>query len=222
MSRPVRVFLGVTFVALGLLVVATAIKTSSLAFSLGTTTSAVAVKVGPRDEACQRPISVPDDGGFKALRLSLGTYRRPGPPLTAVVTGPGGRNHSQGHLAGGYPDVGERPTQVIPLDAIVGPGEISVCIQNEGRHSVALYGTGDAADPDSTAYLDGKPVGTDIDVSFLREPRSYLKSSMSIARRAVLFRGPRVSGAVYLGFLALLVIGAAAALAVALRPEDTG
>jgi hypothetical protein len=108
------------------------------------------------------------------------------------------------------------------LDKKIGAGTrgLSVCVANAGPNRMALYGNGDAAAPGSTATLNGKGMGVDIDMSFERKPRSYASELGTILSRAVLFRSPRLGDTVYFLVLLLLVAGAVAGVAVAVRSVD--
>jgi hypothetical protein len=168
---------------------------------------------------CQSPLDVPRGGSFDRVRLRLGTYHVDGPGLDVFVNDPHRRVLAHGILRGGYPDIGQRPTEVVELDRTVRAGTkgIAVCVTNGGPGKVALYGNGGQANAASTASIDGKDAGVDADIVFEREPHSYLSELGSIASRAELWRSPRLGDALYLIVLVLLVGIAFGGVALALR-----
>lgn len=56
--------------------------------------------VQPGQQACQGSELLPGDTA--AVRLTIGTYGRPGPPLTLTATGPAGRTLTRGVLGAGW------------------------------------------------------------------------------------------------------------------------
>jgi hypothetical protein len=197
-----------------------ALRQTPKAFTVGVQSGGPAVTLRAGQTACQAPLDVPRGGAFDRVRLKVGTYFKAGPPLdVSVRRGIDGPVLARGTLRGGYPDVGTDPTQVVGLDRKIATGTkaIAVCVENAGSNRAALYGNGDAANRSSTATLDGKPANVDIDMIFERAPRSYGSELGTILSRAVLFRSPRLSDTLYFLVLALLVAGAIAGVAVALR-----
>lgn len=156
---------------------------------------------------CQSPLEVPRGGSFDRVRLRLGTYHVDGPGLDVFVNDAHRRVLAHGVLAGGYPDIGTRPTELVELDHTIKAGTrgIAICVTNGGPGKLALYGNGDQANSASTASIDGKGANVDVDIVFERKPHSYLSELGSIASRAVLFRSPRLGDALYLIVLVLLV-----------------
>jgi hypothetical protein len=202
--------------ALALTVVVVRDRTT-LAFSLGTTTSTIAVILEPRSTACQAPIDVPSYGRFDRLVVQVGTYGASGPSLAVVVRDGSGRNVARGRLPGGYPDVGQAPRHVVVLDGSPRGRGLAVCLTNHGSTRVAIYGSGDNASKSSTATLDGKRVGRDMNIEFRRPGRTFASIFGSILDRAVLWRAPRLTGPVYGALLVALVVGAGTALMIATR-----
>src|SRR4051812_46360528 len=94
---------------------------STLAYTLGVPASAIAVKLEPGKSFCQEPIEAQSARRFDRVQVSLGTYRRPGPPLAVTVRDRSSAPLAHGTLAPGYPDVTVRRTQTIRLDSAVNP-----------------------------------------------------------------------------------------------------
>jgi hypothetical protein len=217
MPSAARTFLGGSVV--GVLLFGASVLTSrtTLAFPLGTTTSAVVLDLKPRDTMCQGPIDVPSYGAFDRVVIQLGTYRARGPSLTVSVRDRVGRSIAARHLPGGYPDVDRAPRHTIQFGRLLRGRSVSVCVRNEGARKVAIYGSGDNASRTSTAQVNGRPIGRDVNLEFRRPPRSYASMLGAMLRRAALWRTPRLSGVAYGLLLVALVAGAATAGLVATK-----
>lgn len=205
-----RAFAGVLVLgALGALLTV-ALRRDSLAFTLGVPSVAGVAAVPSGSETCQNSIAVPPAAGFDRVGLRLGTYFRRGPEVrvTVRVTG-GGRTLARGRLAGGYPDIAEAGQQFVALSPSV-PARlrVDVCVANRGSRRVAVFGAGDVAAPTSTATLDGRALGQDLDLVFERsESRSVGTLTPAILGRASLFRPGWVGSWTYV-VLALVAVAA--------------
>jgi len=196
--------------------VALFLKGTTLAFPLGTTTSAVAVELAPGQTACQLPVDVPEYGAFDRLVVQLGTFGRRGPGLEVTVTSLRD-SVARGRLVGGYPDVNVKPRHVIRFGKMIRGRRLKICLRNVGPSRVAIYGSGDNASRSSTARLDGTPVHRDMNLEFRRPARTYASLLGSILERAALFRSPVMTGTVYAVVLSLLAFAAATALFTVIR-----
>lgn len=219
MRSPRTAFVGT--IALGILAFALValLRGGSVVFSLGVPNNAAAVTLDGGDGFCQRRISPPDTGEFDRIQMTLGTFTRKGPRVTASVRDRAGRVLARGVLPAGYPDITRAPRQVVALDRSVQTSEgMSVCFENEGRRKVAWYGAADGASVPTTVVLDdGQTPGVDVNLIFLGEKRSYLSRIGEIAERARLFRaGPLLPGWAYLLVIVGLAGGAAGGLRVAI------
>jgi hypothetical protein len=136
------------------------------------------------------------------------------------VRGRSGALLAHGLLAGGYPDITKRPSHTIGLGRKLRPQQFEVCLRNLGHRRVAVYGSGGAANRQSTATVDGQPIDADLNLVFARPPRSYASQLGTILARAVLFRSPRLSAAAYGVALVVLVLAAALALGLAVRAAE--
>lgn len=191
------------------------------AFTLGVTNGAVAADLRPGKVVCQSPIAVPPDGEFDRVKLSLGTHRRPGPAIdVAVIPAAGGAPLGRGRLAAGYPDVDRAPSHTIAVGEVDAGQRVAVCVANHGSRKVAVYGNADAANRTSTATLDGKPLKTDLNLAFEREPRSLATLAPAIADRASLFRAAWVGPWTYVLLLAVAVLAVPVLLVRALRTAE--
>ena len=95
--------------------------------------------LGRVDEHCEFEQVVPQDAG--ALKLLLGTFGRPSPPITVSVTA-AGELVSSGRLDGGHPD-GEVTVPIRDVPKL--RSNARVCIKADGvsaKRRVLLYGNG--------------------------------------------------------------------------------
>ena len=184
MRRALAVFAGVALVGVVALLLVGRDEKKSLAFTLGVVGDRVAVRIEPGQTGCQTPID--GTAPFDAVDLSFGTFGLPGPPLVVSVRdAASGRQLATGRLAGGYPD---NLGQTVELMREVPEGRLAVCVRNTGAGPVALYGNAGQAAYASTMRLEGRDVGLDAQMIFLREePDSLLSLTPEIFRRAALF-----------------------------------
>jgi hypothetical protein len=170
-------------------------------------------------EACQHGIRVPDDSTFDEVDVPVGTFHRPGPALELTIRAQGGgRVLARGRLAGGYPDIGQRPTEAIATGPTRLAGPVDVCVRNAGGRRAAIYGGAAYASPPTTMTIAGKPAPSDMSVGFsLAHGRSLLAWVPDMLERATVFKSA-VVGRGLLILLGLLVFaGVPLALALALR-----
>ncbi len=188
------------------------------------TPGGVVTTLGPGQTACQRPIDVPQGGGFDAITVPLGTFHQPGSAVEAtVIAVPGRAPLARGTLAAGYPDVGARAVERIPVSPAVREGaRVAVCLRNTGDGRVAVYGNGDLATSESTLFKDGNPVGVDASLAFTRDRRSVLSQFGLSADHAALFKAGWVGPWTFWLLAALLTLGVPALLAFALARSGRG
>jgi len=97
---------------------------------------AFVVTPAPGDVVCQDDETLPAGAGY--LQMTIGTYGRPGPAVSAQVTDPGGRRLLTGRLAAGWRQgrvlvpLGARTPRMLP--------RARICIANQGAHRIALAG----------------------------------------------------------------------------------
>lgn len=207
MRRPAAIVLGAVVVGVIGLVLAATLRSTPLAFTLGVPPAGAVAPLNHGDIACQAPIDVPEGSAFDRVTTQVGTYGASGSPLGVSVESLGGRILASGRIPGGYPDVAQQPTHDISLNRTVQPGRVRVCIRNRGRARVAIYGGPDLAARSSTATLDDKPLGADLDLTFERAPRSYAQVVPDMLSRAALFRFPWMGAWTYVVLLVVLVAG---------------
>jgi len=212
MRSGARVAAGLCAVAVIALAVTLLLRSDRLAFTLGVTNGGPVAVVKPGQQACQGVIDVPQDGGFDRVRLSLGTYFRPGPPVLVTVSEPGKAPFASGRLAGGYPDLARAPSHTVRVGEVGERRRIVVCVRNEGARKVAVYGNAAIASP-TTATVGGKPLNGDLNLAFETKPRSIASLWPAMAHRAALFRA-RFADAWTYALLAALVLLAVPALLV--------
>lgn len=189
-----------------------------LAFTLGVVPGLVAAELGPGDSVCQAPVNVPAD--FTGVRFQVGTYRRPGPPLTVAVRSvESGRRLASGRLPAGYPDVSQ---PVVGVGPVRGSQRVEICVSNAGRRRAALYGNSTVAAPGTEARIGSRQLGNDLTLIFERgEPRSMLSLLPDVFERASVFRPGWVGTWTFWLLAGLLLAGVPLLLALALaRSQD--
>jgi hypothetical protein len=215
MRSAARAFVVVIVIgAIGFLLLA-ALKRSDHAFSLNVPPSTAAVELRAGAEVCQGPIDVPIGGAFDAARVQVGTVGRPGEPLRATLRDQAGQTVARTTVPAGYAD-NSRPTIALGDRLHEGTG-FELCLENAGRRTVYLYGSGGDPNPSTELTGDAKVEGIDLALTFHRPARSLLASTGDILERATLFRTPRLSTVAYGLLLLVLLGGAATAIAVGLR-----
>ena len=175
----------------------------AVAYSLGVPPTGVAASITPGMRVCQEPIDLPT--GVGAVVFPVATDGRAGQPLDVTVRTPSGRVLGRGKVGGGYVDGTE---QTVKLDRVAGPAERSaVCIANEGRLPVFIYGSENVTS--SHTIANGVLNSVDLDIRFLYDkPRAFSGMIPDAFERAALFRPGWVGVWVYWLLFALLVVGA--------------
>src|SRR3954452_6432950 len=218
--RSARVLLAICLAGVvGLALVAVTMRTR-LAFTLGVTAGGVAAGLAPRHEACQTPVAIPDaDAAFERVVVTLGTYGRPGPPVEITVAPVrGGAALAQGRLPGGYPDVDRSPRHAVEVGKVTTQAPVRVCVRNLGDHKVAVYGNGPLASRTSSATLDGRPLNSDLSLTFELDGSPSLASLVpAIFNRASLFRAGWVGAWTYVVLALAMLLGVPLLVAAALR-----
>jgi hypothetical protein len=214
------VLLGMCLVGVLVVFVIAARSARTQSFTIGVTPAGAVAKIGPGDEACQAPITIPDEAAaFDRVVVGLGTYGRPGPELAVTVkSAAGGAAIARGRLAGGYADFVREPSHVIAVGHVDAREPLSVCLRNSGSSAVGIYGNGGVASRTSRAIVNGAPVDADFSISFeRRKPRSALSLLGPILDRASLWRASWTGAWLYVLLTLVVVAGVPALLVVALR-----
>ena len=204
---------GGVVLALAALVLVAATDERRLAFTLEVSPVAVAAEARPGEEACQRGIEA--EAEFDEVDLLLGTFARPGPPLTVTVR----RSGSAAVLASGVLPAGAKDNRRAGarLDRRVPEGtHVDVCARNDGSHRVAYYG-GSIFQAPSSGFVGSRPAG-DIFLVFRRdEPRSVLSLVPEMPRRAAILRPEPLGAWTFWALLAAVPLGLSVLLGLALR-----
>jgi hypothetical protein len=212
--RAVVVLLGTCAAGVVALALTASADERRLAFNLNVQPERPVAVLPAGGSACQRLIATP--ARFDVVEVLLGTYARPGPPLTIVV-----RDHAARRiLASGAlaPGAADNKPALVPMGPAVAKGRlIDVCVENRGVRRVALYG-GPRTDSTSEAFQDGRPLPDDIRILFHRsEPRSALSLVPEMFRRANLLRPDPIGVWTFWALLAAVGIGVPLLLAAGLR-----
>jgi hypothetical protein len=168
----------------------------------------LAVKGGRRICADQIPWG-PD---ARYVQLTLAGSKWPAGSLRIVATGPGYRATAQ--LPAGTPSNVLQTVAITPARTTIPDG--TLCVVNEGRHQVKLYGInpGRGSTP-STTTVDGKPIDQELSITLLTHPSQSLGARLgTVASHIAAFR-PLTGWEVFLVGL-LAVIGVPVAVGVAL------
>ena len=229
-SRRAALVAFVVVLALGLaaLLAAAITTTSSTSQTLGVIPVYPIAPLMPHGgTACEEPVAVSEP--IERVRFNVGTFGRPGPPLTVLINKWGGPQLAQGHVAAGWVDNGT--PQVVPVRRIE-PGQyIRICFRNDGRIRANVFGdlgTGTvgtklSAQPRPTitpaqASVDGVSITGDMSIAFVTKRSHTLLSQIpKVFARAALFRPPFVGPWLFWILLAALVLGAPLMLWRALR-----
>ena len=159
------------------------------------------------DRACQRNELVPAGSG--ALRLRVGTFGRPGPPLELTIEGEDGPPR-RGRLAAGWPE----GDVLIPYPEAGrdGPGT-RVCVRNAGTDRVAIAGA--RASGAAATVVGAKPVAGRMWMSYLRPTeRTWWSETGAVASRADVARDALPGAATLWLWLAATLAVAGGALAI--------
>lgn len=206
-SAPV-VLLAASLAAIVTLVLLAATRTTAYVYSDGVDSYSPVIALRHGDAACQRGLQLPDAAWFDRIVVPLGTYGKPGPPLDLKVRSSSGEILARGHLDGGYPDIRRRPREVLATARTQPTGPLSVCLRNEGRRRVAVYGGPGLASPTTTMTLNGHAAAPDLSVAFARaHPPSVLASVPDMLERATVFKAGAISRVTLAALAALAFAG---------------
>lgn len=180
--------------------------------------------VQPTDPATLAPIAVkggksvctdqiPWGPDARYVQLTLTGSKWPASPLLVVASGPGYR--ATARLPEGTAGDVLQTVAITPARKEIPNGKL--CVVNEGRHQVKLYGInqGRGSSP-STTTVDGKPVDQELSVTLLTNPSQSLTSRLgTIASHIAAFR-PMTGWQVFLlGLLAVFGVPVAVGVALA-------
>lgn len=206
-ERGWAVFVAVVVAGVAAIVLWGALDSRPVRYQAGPRAVTLAARLRPGQTVCTPAFVAPI--AFSRLITQLGTFRKTGPALEAVVRR-GGRTLARGRLTGGYADVSSPP---ISLDRRVGRDiHLSVCLRNAGTRPAALYGSSGEPERDSHARTRTLKAVPALSVATGRS-RSALASVPDVMRRAATFKGAFVSTALLWLVAALAVFGVPALIA---------
>ena len=141
------------------------------------------LNVGPGSRLCLTDLVV--SAQARGMTFSLGTYRRPGPPLDTTITA--GDYSSTRTVAGGYAD---NSAIQVPIPPPPSSRAAEVCITNRGKRKIAFYGSGlDPARSRVRAVLDNSYQGFTPTFTFTDGDPSIAGNAGVTAGRIAVFRG---------------------------------
>jgi hypothetical protein len=175
-----------------------------------TSLAPIAVKGGQR--VCTDQIPWGPDARYVQLTLTGGS-KWPASPLRIEATGPGYR--ATARLPEGTAGDVQQSVAITPARTEIPNG--TLCVVNEGRHQIKLYGInqGRGSSP-STTTVDGKPIPQELSVSLLTDLSQPLGARLgTIASHIAAFR-PLTGWEVFLlGLLAVFGVPVAVGVALA-------
>jgi hypothetical protein len=134
--------------------------------------------LGHGQSACQGDELLPDD--TSAVRLTIGTFNRPGPSLRVVFSGARGEQLAAGSLGGGW----RQGVVQIPITHVTRPiPGAYVCLSDLGPGTIEI--TGSAPDPPFQMSVAGSTVGGRLRYDYMRPGReSWLELLPTIVYRS--------------------------------------
>lgn len=188
-----------------------------IAFTSGATNGGPVVALSPNSQACQKPITVPETGGFDTVRFSVSTSPPPSPLAVSVMDLTTGKVIGVGGLRGNYRGVPQQLYQHVTINNKVGANKtVAVCIHNIGRRNVALYGSTVPSPYSSAAFLNGQPARVNLSLAFERTSQPHAALLPTMFERMALFHFPWLKGWMYWVLLALLIVATPILLAFSL------
>jgi hypothetical protein len=216
MRKATIAFAATVAVGVAVLAVLALTRGSALVYTIGVQPQAPVTALAANARACQSPLLLPRDEPIERIAFNVSGGER----VEMSMIDENGRTIARGAARPpAPPPPGTRPgLTAADVEAVLPRGPVTVCVANDGSQPVTIWGTIDAASGETTAKVDGKPIGADMAVVLeRRDERSLLALAPEMAARASLFRARWLSPVAY-GVLALLVlVGVPALLLGALR-----
>jgi hypothetical protein len=142
------------------------------------------VDLRPGRTLCMNDLAI--DPRARQARFRAGSFRKPGPPLSVTVRGPG--YTSRAAIPAGWPD---NATLTAPVRRPPGQELVTACIANRGKVKIGLYAAGDRAMSRSQTHVGATNVGLTPQFGFWEgKPASIWSHAGVIAERIAIFRGP--------------------------------
>jgi hypothetical protein len=176
-------------------------------------------------QLCQANEIVP--AGTAALRMTIGTYGKPGPPLAIAISAPASyarkapmRRISTGGIAKGWRQgvISMPVTRVTRIHA-----EANVCIANRGPWPVAIAGTTPPANYYVADSVDGNALSSEVRIDYMFAGRpSWFAMLSTIAERMTLGKGSYIGWMGWIAPLLLMLALVIVLVRVLLREEGDG
>ncbi len=147
--------------------IALAAREQRLSGTDSTPPEAFVAGLAPGQQACQGEELLPGDTG--AVQLTIGTYGRPGPPLSLTATGPSGRLLTRGALPAGW----HQGVVRIPVRRTSSPTDAArVCVRVAPRPRGSTIALGGDTEAGYLMEVAGRPFpGARMRLDYLRPGR---------------------------------------------------
>jgi hypothetical protein len=171
-----------------------------------TPNGAFVAALGAGQQTCQNQELLPAD--TSAVRMTIGSYGRPGPPVKVAFTGPRGQTLSAGTLPAGWR---EGVVQIPVSHVSKATDGVQVCLRDGGHEPIAIAGA--VPDPGYQMQVGSKTVEGRLRYDYMRPGReSWLELIPTIVHRSTLAKSGLVRHWAWVGALLLMLasIGLAA------------
>lgn len=166
-------------------------------------------------QVCQGRELLPAD--TSALRATIGSYGKPGPPLSVRLTGARGELLSSGSLAAGWR---EGVVQIELTHVGRAHEEVRLCLRNRGTAPIAIAGA--LPDPGFVMDVAGRPVEGRLRFDYMRPGReSWYQLLPTIVYRSTLAKGGIVRHWAWVGALVSMLLAIGLAVRVLIAREDS-
>jgi hypothetical protein len=174
---------------------------------------------------CQANEIVPADTA--ALRMTIGTYGKPGPPLAIAVTAPvsGSPGAPASRIASGGLAEGWRQGVIsVPVSRVRQThAQATVCIANRGSWPVAIAGTTPPAQYGFADSLNGQVLFSEVRIDYMLPGRpSWFSMLGALAQRMTFGKGTYIGWMAWIAPLLLMLGLAVVVVRVLLRAERDG
>jgi hypothetical protein len=164
------------------------------------------------ESTCQEGEIVP--AGTSVVRVTMGTYGKPGPPVSLTLTDSDGTRTS-GTLAAGW----REGVVDIPIGHIVrSTGGVRVCLRDDGPRAIAV--AGDLPDPGFTMQVARKTVPGRLRYEYMRSGReSWLQLLPTIVYRSTLAKAAFLRHWAWLAATMLMLVAVTLAARTVIRSQ---
>jgi hypothetical protein len=180
-----------------------------------TPNGAFVAALGRSEQTCQSGELLPSD--TSAMQVTIGTYGRPGPPVSVAVTGPRTETLTSGGLPAGW----RQGVVRIPVAHVSRAVEDArVCLRNDGGVPIAV--AGDFPDPGYTMQVAGRTVtGGRLRWDYMRPgSESWFELLPALVYRSTLGKAGLIRGWAWIGALMLMLSAIALATRTVVREEE--